>query len=78
MFGETEVEVGFKSLSVLLIEELGGSGGLSRDGASESECKPTGFNGRRRVPLFACGAISKESQIMLYTSIFSVSSYAYC
>jgi hypothetical protein len=51
---------------------IGGSLGASRAGAPSSEWSPTGFRGRRRVPLLGCGSIPRESQIMLYTSIFSV------
>lgn len=49
----------------------GGSEGVSRTGAVSSECRPTGFNGRRRVPLLGRGSTPKESQRILYTSTFS-------
>lgn len=36
-----------------------------------SECSPTGFKGRRKVPLLGRGLIRSESHIILYTSMFS-------
>ena len=53
-------------------EETGGSSGVSSGVLSSSEWRPTGFKGRRRVPLLARGVIPMESQTMLYTSMFSV------
>jgi len=65
----TAEEVGLGTATVFVFELTmlltGGSCGLSRTGASSSECRPTGFNGRRRVPLFASGLIPRESQMML-------------
>jgi hypothetical protein len=48
-----------------------GSDGTSFGGVSGSVCKPTGFRGRRRVPLLGAGSAPMESQMMLYSSIFS-------
>jgi hypothetical protein len=42
-----------------------GSAGVSFGGVSGSVCKPTGFRGRRSVPLFGTGAMLSESHIML-------------
>ncbi len=54
--------------------ELLASGDAAPFSVPLSECSPIGFNGRRRVPLFGMGVIDKESQMRLYTSIFSASS----
>jgi hypothetical protein len=48
-----------------------GSGGVSLGGVSGSVCRPTGLRGRRSVPLFGAGSTPMESQMMLYSSIFS-------
>lgn len=48
-----------------------GSTGVSFGGASGSVCKPTGFRGRRRVPLLGTGSTPMESQMILYSSMFS-------
>lgn len=55
---------------VLVVSGSGGSDGVSMVGASSS-WRPTGFSGRRRVPLFGMGSMPSESHMMLYTSIFS-------
>jgi hypothetical protein len=49
----------------------GRSSGMSIFGAPLSECNPTGLNGSRNLPLFGLGSIPSESQMMLYTSMFS-------
>lgn len=65
-----------------VISELTGTVGVGSEGRSvgesssvdgRSECRPMGTNGRRRVPLLGMGLIPRESQTMLYTSIFSTS-----
>ena len=48
-----------------------GSDGTSSGRFSGSVCNPTGFKGRRRVPLLGAGSAPMESQMMLYNSIFS-------
>lgn len=53
----------------------GGAGGGGSSGKSivvSGVWKPTVFRGRRRVPLLAFGVMPRESQIMLYTSMFSI------
>lgn len=57
-------------------ECTGGSTGTSFGGASLSECNPTVLSGSLRVPLFGLGVIPRESQTMLYSSVFSVLSSA--
>lgn len=52
--------------------DLGGSSGVSCSGVSE--CRPTGFRGRRRVPLLGFGSAPIVSQMILYSSIFSINS----
>lgn len=48
-----------------------GSVGVSSGKSSSSLCKPMGFKGRRKVPLLGAGLKPIESQMMLYSSIFS-------
>lgn len=48
-----------------------GSLGVSLSVSSSSLCKPTGLRGRRRVPLLGAGVRPIESQITLYSSMFS-------
>lgn len=42
-----------------------GSLGISSSESSSSLCRPTGFRGRRRVPLLGAGVRPIESQMML-------------
>ena len=53
------------------VESEGRSDGVSSSVGGRSECRPMGTKGRRRVPLLAMGLIPRESQTMLYTSVFS-------
>ena len=48
-----------------------GSLGVSLVESSSSLCRPTGFKGRRKVPLLGAGVRPMESQMMLYSSMFS-------
>lgn len=50
----------------------GRGGSLGSSGEVSGVWKPTGWSGRRRVPLLGFGSIPRESQIMLYTSVFSI------
>ena len=43
----------------------GRSTGVSSRVSASSECSPTGFSGRRSVPLLGLGLIERESQIIL-------------
>lgn len=65
-----EVMLSDAEIAVLL---TGGSEGFSSAGVSSSECRPTGFKGRRSVPLFGRGSRPRVSQMILYTLIFSTS-----
>lgn len=64
---------GLVEIGVLDEVDLGGSWSsrFSIGGLFPSECNPTGFNGRRNVPLLGRGWTLSESHIMLYTSMFS-------
>jgi len=48
------------------------SSGTSSLGAPLSEWSPRGLNGSRKFPLLGLGSIPRESQMMLYTSMFSL------
>lgn len=48
-----------------------GSLGASLIVSPSSSCNPTGLRGRRRVPLLGAGVRPIESQMILYSSIFS-------
>jgi hypothetical protein len=53
------------------VPSAGRSSGVSNFGAFSSECSPTGLNGSLSWPLLGLGSIPSESQIILYTSMFS-------
>jgi len=52
-------------------ECVGGSAGVSSGALEEPLWWPEGVRGRRRVPLLGAGVRFMESQIMLYSSMFS-------
>ena len=73
--GELETDVAGGVISGVAGTVGVGSGGKSIGESSSvggrSECRPMGTSGRRRVPLLGIGSIPRESQTMLYTSVFS-------